>query len=79
MKIVNWSYAKRYNIKAIFDEFPHVVVWFRQIGGYYFIFTMKGLTPEHIPTRRDYVKMEYLLNKDLGMLEAYKERKYKVY
>ncbi|RNF40421.1 hypothetical protein [Planococcus salinus] len=77
MKLVNWSYAKRYNIKAIFDDFPHVVVLFRQIGGYYFIFSMKGLTPEHIPTRRDYVKMEYLLNKELGMLTAYKERKYK--
>lgn len=79
MKIVNWSYAKRYNIKAIFDEFPHVVVLFRQIGGYYFIFSMKGLTPEHIPSRRDYVRMEYLLNKDLGMLNAYKERKIKSY
>lgn len=77
MKLVNWSYAKRYNIKAIFDDFPHVVVLFRQIGAYYFIFSMKGLTPEHIPTRREYVKMEYLLNKELGMLEAYKERKYK--
>ena len=77
MKMIQWSYAKRYNIKAIFDEFPHVVVLFRQIGGYYFIFSMKGLTPEHIPNRRDYVKMEYLLNKDLGLLEAYKERKYR--
>lgn len=77
MKLIQWSYAKRYNIKAIYDEFPHVVVLFRQIGGYYFIFSMKGLTPEHIPTRRDYVKMEYLLNKDLGLLEAYKERRYR--
>ncbi|MGH2317746.1 hypothetical protein ACRC6Q_08240 [Planococcus sp. SE5232] len=75
MKLVNWSYAKRYNIKAIFDEFPHVVVLFRQIGGYYFIYSMKGLTPEHIPGRREYVRMEYLLNKELGMLEAYVERK----
>lgn len=77
MKLVNWSYAKRYNIKAIFDEFPHVVVLFRQIGGYYFIFSMKGLTKERIPERKDYVKMEYLLNKDLGLLDAYKLRKYK--
>lgn len=77
MKLIQWSYAKRYNIKAIYDEFPHVVVLFRQIGGYYFIFSMKGLTPEHLPNRRDYVKMEYLLNKDLGLLEAYKERKYR--
>lgn len=77
MKLVQWSYAKRYNIKAIFDEFPHVVVLFRQIGGYYFIFSMKGLTSEHIPCRRDYVKMEYLLNKELGLLEAYKERRYR--
>ncbi|HSI66286.1 MAG TPA: hypothetical protein VK947_02655 [Planococcus sp. (in: firmicutes)] len=77
MKLIQWSYAKRYNIKAIYDDFPHVVVLFRQIGGYYFIFSMKGLTPEHIPNRRDYVKMEYLLNKDLGLLEAYKQRKYR--
>jgi hypothetical protein len=38
---------------------------------------MKGLTKEHIPTRKDYVRMESGLNKDLGLLEAYKERKYK--
>ena len=77
MKLINWSYAKRYNIKAVFDEYPHVIVLFRQIGGYYFIFSMKGLTKEHIPTRQDYVRMEYLLNKDLGMLDAYIERKFK--
>lgn len=75
MKLINWSYAKRYNIKATFDEFPHVVVLFRQIGGYYFIYSMKGLTPEHVPGRREYVQMEYLLNKELGQLDAYLKRK----
>lgn len=71
MKLVNWSYAKRYNIKAVFDEFPHIVVRFRQVGGYYFIFSMQGVTKDHVPGRRDYVQMEYLLNKELDLLDAY--------
>lgn len=77
MKLIAWSYTRRYQIKAVFSTFPHVTVLFRQIGGYYFIYSMKGLTKEHIPERKDYVRMEYLLNKEMGFLAAYKQRKLK--
>ena len=77
MKLQTWSYTRRYQIKAIFDAFPHVTVLFRQIGNYYFIFSMKGLTKDHLPGRREYVQMEYLLNKELGLHDAYRQRKLK--
>lgn len=75
MKLFHWSYTRKYQIKGIFDTFPDTVVVFRQINGYYFINTMKGLNPIDLPTRKHYVQMEYLINKELGTLPAYKNRR----
>ncbi|AQQ53497.1 hypothetical protein [Planococcus lenghuensis] len=77
MRLEMWSYTRRYQIKAIFNVFPHVTVLFRQIGGYYFIFSMKGLTKDHLPGRKEYVQMEYLLNKELGLYDNYRQRKFR--
>ncbi|WP_088006270.1 hypothetical protein [Indiicoccus explosivorum] len=77
MRLETWSYTRRYQIKAIFDVYPHVTVLFRQIGSYYFIYSMKGLTKDHLPGRKEYVQMEYLLNKELGLRDAYRQRKFR--
>lgn len=75
MKLLHWSYTRKYQVKSVFDLFPDTVVVFRQINGYYFINTMKGLYPLELPTRQHYVQMEYLVNKELGTLPAYKNRR----
>lgn len=75
MKIIHWSYTRKYQVKSVFDSFPDIVAVFRQINGYYFIYTMKGMDSIELPSRKHYVQMEYLLNKELGTLPAYKNRK----
>lgn len=75
MKINHWSYTCKYQVKCVFDLFPDTVVVFRKINGYYFINSMKGLDPLSLPTRKSYVQMEYLINKELDTLSAYKNRR----
>lgn len=74
MELLQWEYWRGYQIKGVFSQFPTTVVIFRQVKKYYFIYSMSGLDETAIPTRKDYVKMEYLLNKELGNLQAYRER-----
>ncbi|WJY28255.1 MULTISPECIES: hypothetical protein [Sporosarcina] len=75
MKIIHWSYTRKYQIKGIFDLFPDAVVIFRQINGYYFIRSIRGLEPTYLPERKHYVQMEYCINKELGTLAAYQNRR----
>lgn len=75
VKLIQWAYTRKYQIKAVFEPFPSTIVLFRKISDYYFIFSMSGLDPYMLPNRKDYVRMEYLLNKELGTLQAYKDRK----
>lgn len=75
MNLIQWSYTKKYQIKAIFDEFPDTVFIFRSISSYYFIFTTKGIVSHLGPSRDDYVKMELLLNLELDSLQAYLNKK----
>ncbi|MCZ8535895.1 hypothetical protein M9R32_01665 [Paenisporosarcina quisquiliarum] len=75
MKLIQWSYTKRYQVKAIFDEFPDMILIFRTIGSYYFVFTTKGSIVNRYPTRKDYVEMELLINEELQTLPAYINRK----
>ncbi|AYC29475.1 hypothetical protein [Paenisporosarcina cavernae] len=75
MNLLQWSYTKRYQVKAIFDKFPDQVFVFRTIGSYYFVFTTKG-SPMHVyPTREDYVAMELLINEELDLLPHYLTRR----
>lgn len=75
MKLNHWSYAKRYQVKAIFDEFPDMILVFRTIGSYYFVFTTTGSVGHTYPSRKDYVEMELLVNEQLQTLPAYIKRK----
>ena len=71
MELIQWSYTRKYQVKAIFSGFPELVIIFRSIGSYYFVFTSKGNILDSYPTRKDYVKMELLLNNELQTLPAY--------
>ncbi|RHW42211.1 hypothetical protein D1B31_06165 [Neobacillus notoginsengisoli] len=75
MKLVSWSYTKKYNIKAIFDKFPCSLVIFRQIKEYYFVYTIKWNPLDPQVRRADLENMETLLNSELGTLENYQKRK----
>jgi hypothetical protein len=75
MNLIQWSYSKKYQIKAIFDEYPDTIFIFRSISSYYLLFTTKGILSDVGPTRFDYVKMELLLNMELDSLPAYLNRK----
>lgn len=75
MKLTKWSYTKRYNIKAHFDEFPNSVVVFRQIKDYYFVYTVNWSINDPIVKKSSLEEMEWLLNKELGTEEGYRLRK----
>jgi len=75
LKLVQWSYTKKYQVKAIFDKFPEMIIIFRTIGSYYFVFTTKGTGSDVFPTRKDYVEMELLLNEEMQTLPYYISRK----
>lgn len=78
LKLIQWSYAKRYQVKAIFDKFPDMILIFRTVGSYYFVFTTVGTVSLSYPSRKDYVEMELLINEQLQTLPAYIQRKSKV-
>lgn len=75
MRLLHWSYARKYQLKGVFDLFPDTIVTFRKINGYYFIRTMTGLDPHWLPTREHYAEMECLLNNELGTLSEYQNRR----
>ncbi|GEN82657.1 hypothetical protein SLU01_09690 [Sporosarcina luteola] len=75
MKLLHWEYTRKYQVKGIFDEFPETVFLFRRVKDYYFLFSMSGLDQHAIPSKKDYVRMEYILNKELYSLDAYRQRK----
>lgn len=75
MKLTKWSYTKRYNIKAQFDDFPDSVVVFRQIKDYYFVYTVNWSMSDPVVLKHALEEMEWLLNKELGTQESYRLRK----
>jgi hypothetical protein len=75
LKLIHWSYVKRYQVKAIFDEFPDMILVLRSISSYYFVFTTTGSVGHTYPNRKDYVEMELLVNEQLQTLPAYIKRK----
>ena len=76
MKLIKWSYTKRYNIKAQFDVFPNSIATFRQIKDYYFIYTVNWSLGDPVVSKIALEEMEWLLNKELGTLESYNKRKF---
>ena len=66
MQLVKWSYARHYNIKAVFDRFPNSPVVFRKIRDYYFIYTVHWTRADPPVQREDLEQMERLLNRELG-------------
>nr|WP_326255777.1 hypothetical protein [Lederbergia lenta] len=72
--MLKWSYTKRYNIIARFDQFPHSNVIFRKIKDYYFIYTISWSKEDNIVKRHHLKEMEILLNEELGTIEFYLKR-----
>lgn len=77
MKLLQWSYTHNYQIKAIFDSYPDMIIIFRSVGDYYFVFTTRGIVSVPSPSRKEYVEMELLMNIELDKLTAYLNRKNK--
>ncbi|ALC90267.1 hypothetical protein AM500_11090 [Bacillus sp. FJAT-18017] len=75
MKLLHWSYTKRYNLKGIFDTHPNSTVLFRQIKDYYFIYTVKWDLLDPPVKRDDLDMMEILMNTEMGTFEHYRKRK----
>jgi hypothetical protein len=76
MKLIRWSYTKRYNIKAHFDVFPNSVVIFRKIKEYYFVYSVNWSISDPVVPKAALEEMERLLNMELGTLESYRQRKF---
>ncbi|MGE7065519.1 hypothetical protein [Peribacillus butanolivorans] len=66
MQLVKWAYMRRYNIKAIFDQFPNSPVIFRKIKDYYFIYTIQWTAADAPVGTKELEEMEQLLNRELG-------------
>ncbi|MFD4932256.1 hypothetical protein ACFWMS_25855 [Peribacillus butanolivorans] len=66
MQLVKWAYMRRYNIKAIFDQFPNSPVIFRKIKDYYFIYTIQWTAADAPVGTKELEETEQLLNRELG-------------
>ncbi|GLY11760.1 hypothetical protein ACP2W0_19100 [Pseudobacillus badius] len=75
MRLERWAYSRRYNIKAVFDKFPHSNVIFRTINHFYFIYIVNWSEKDPVVTRSDLEQMELLLNEELGTGSFYQQRK----
>ncbi|MGE7604159.1 hypothetical protein ACQKL5_16940 [Peribacillus sp. NPDC097675] len=75
MQLVKWSYMRRYNIKAIFDQYPNSPVIFRKIRDYYFIYTIHWTSTDETVGKYELEQMELLLNRELGTEWQYRYRK----
>ena len=75
MQLVKWSYMRRYNIKAIFDQYPNSPVIFRKIREYYFVYTIQWTPADEPVGRNELEQMERLLNRELGTEWQYLYRK----
>ncbi|WP_066175776.1 hypothetical protein [Bacillus marinisedimentorum] len=75
MKLINWEYSRRYNIKAVFDLFPGSLVIFRQIQDYYFVYIVNWSEQDPVVAKSHLLEMKRLLNEELGTLEEYNRRK----
>lgn len=75
MNLLHWIYTRNYQIKAVFDTYPDMLIIFRTVGHYYFIYTTRGRVSVPSPSRKDYVEMELLLNLELEKLTAYLNKK----
>jgi diacylglycerol kinase (ATP) len=75
MNLVKWSYTKRYNIKAIYAEFPNSNVIFRRIHNYYFIYIVNWSEKDLPVTKVHLENMEQLLNDELETGHFYRNRK----
>ncbi|ASS93699.1 hypothetical protein BS1321_06760 [Peribacillus simplex NBRC 15720 = DSM 1321] len=75
MQLVKWSYMRRYNIKAIFDQFPNSPVIFRKISDYYFVYTIHWTAADGPIGIKELEEMEQLLNRELGTELQYLYRK----
>ncbi|SDN20588.1 hypothetical protein [Alkalicoccus daliensis] len=75
MNLLDWSYGRRYSIKAVFSKFPNSTVIFRSFPTYYFIYTVRWSEEDPVVTREDLKEMELQLNDMLGLLMNYQNRR----
>ncbi|WP_245629884.1 YegS/Rv2252/BmrU family lipid kinase [Domibacillus robiginosus] len=75
MKLISWTYTKRYNVKAVFDQFPRSNVIFRLIHKYYFIYIVNWSEQDPPVHKQDLERMELLLNDELGTGQFYRNRR----
>ncbi|WP_347941549.1 hypothetical protein AAEY33_05680 [Peribacillus simplex] len=66
---------RRYNIRAIFDQFPNSPVIFRKIRDYYFVYTINWTVADAPIGIKELEEMEQLLNRELGTELQYLYRK----
>lgn len=75
MQLVKWSYMRRDNIKAIYDQYPNSPVIFRKIRDYYFVYTIQWTPADDPVGKSELEQMEKLLNRELGTEYQYLYRR----
>ncbi|PYZ93475.1 hypothetical protein CR194_09905 [Salipaludibacillus keqinensis] len=75
MELTDWSYGRKYQIKAWFDSHPHSPVIFRSFPNFHFVYMVKWSEQDPTVTRQDLQEMERLMNEELGSLRGYESRR----
>lgn len=74
MELIHWSYMRRHQVRALFDQYPSSPVVLRKIGGYYFVYHVKWAPSDPEVSISDLKKMELLINREFGSEQHYRAR-----
>lgn len=75
MKLLRWSFDRKNRIRGYFDKFPNSTIYFRRIKRYYCVYSLDWNEEDPMVTMEDREEMQQLLNKEIGRLTAYENRK----
>ena len=66
---------RRNQVKGLFDCFPEAVIIFKRIRNFYYIYSAEWKGRPQLIAKQQLEEMEYLLNKEMGFLRGYLQRK----
>ncbi|CDQ18354.1 hypothetical protein SAMN05192559_109108 [Halobacillus karajensis] len=75
IQLERWSYSKRKMVRGYFDKYPNSTVYFRRIRDFYMVYMVDWDEGDPLIKKEDREIMQQLINKELGRLKAYEQRK----
>lgn len=75
IQLVRWSYSRRKMVRGYFDKFPNSTVFFRRIRRFYIVYMVDWCEDDPVISQDDRERMQFLINRELGRENEYKQRK----